>query len=283
MLGYEFDSNRFDHEFIKPSHREMDVTNISQIESILKKYQPDAVINAAAIINIDKCEEEKGFCFGVNRDGVKNILEAIKSTGLKNVKFIQVSSSEVFGRLKEGEYEIEGYSEEDEPRPVTNYQKSKYDAEKILEKFAENNPSLIGGSYIARAGWLYGKGRRSFVDFMYEDLQREEEVIIASDQWRSPTSAEFFASSVISLLDDSRENGIYHIVDEVKSGEATPKDVVEEIQRFLNESAKAKIKEVYRKDIFKTPRAPSNVLKNTKLQSQYWRESLRQYLNSIKI
>src|SRR3989344_2190631 len=101
-----------------PSHKELDITDPESVAKALKKYKPDAIINAAAEVNVDDCEENPEACFAINRDGVKNILDALRAVRKPTI-FAQVSSSEVFGRVHEGQYKIEGYREDDAPMPAS--------------------------------------------------------------------------------------------------------------------------------------------------------------------
>lgn len=265
------------------SHHDLDITDAKKIRPILEKTKPDIIINAAVIISIDRCESEPDLAYAVNRDGVKNILEALPGTGHAPV-FVQISSSEVFGRWDEGTYAVNGYREDDEPMPVSVYQKSKTEAEAIIQQFAATHPEIFKRWYIVRASWLFGKGRTTFVEQFTRALRVREEITVAEDQWRSPTWTRDFAEALDSLLARSSPNGIYHIANEVKPGEATVLDVIEEICSFLGiPSSDVRIKRVKLRDFFEIPRSPSNVLLNTKLPKlRPWREALREYLNATQ-
>ncbi len=134
--------------------------------------------------------------------------------------------------------------------------------------------------YILRAAWLYGRGRKTFVENFVESLQKPGEIVAIKDQWRSPTWTKHFVDELFLLLEKKYPNGAYHGAAEVKPGEATTPDVLDEISKFLGpEKVRATIKEVPREGFFKNPRSPSNVLLNTKLPKLlYWRDMLREYL-----
>lgn len=282
LLGKEFTIvKREGIEIVGLCHADLDVTDPRSIERAFQKHEPDIVVNSAVILNIDKCENDHALCFGVNRDGVKNLLEVL-SRCAKPVTFVQISSSEVFGRVNDGEFKVEGYTENEKPRPVSNYQKSKAEAEEVVRKICSENQRVFKRWFITRAGWLYGRGRPTFVEQFVVSLQKPEEMLVISDQWRSPTSTGDFVKGLLDLLSSQKESGIYHIVSPVKRGEATTLDVLEEIKWHLGVRAKASYKTVSRKDLFKVPRAPSNVILNIKLPPlPYWRESLRKYLQDF--
>src|SRR3989338_1306944 len=280
LLGREITARKQSgFEIIGLSHGELDVTNPKSIESALLWHKPDAIVNCAVVVNIDVCEKDGGLCFAVNRDGVANVLTAIKKIG-RPTTFVQVSSSEVFGRVKEGEYKIEGYKEDDKPMPVTNYKKSKAEAESIVVEFGGRNPDVLPNWFILRAAWLYGKARGTFVEGFLKDLRESKEFSVIGDQWRSPTWTKYFTDSLFELLTGKYPNGIYHGAAEVGRGEATTPQVIEEIAKFLGpEKVRATTKLIKRDDFFKIPRAPSNVILNTKLPKlPYWRDMFHEYL-----
>ena len=258
------------------------MTDLESMRAALERVRPDIVINCAVVVSVDRCEQDPTRCRAVNVGGVETLLVAIRESG-RAITFVQISSSEVFGRVNEGEYKIEGYVEDDEPRPVSLYQCTKHEAEKVLQNFARAHPKTLAHWHIARAGWLYGAGRATFVDQFFEKLQRDEPLEVIVNQWRSPTWTKDFVAGLLELLSSEYESGIYHIANEVERGEASTLDVVEEIALTLGLSrVRALLKLVSREDIFKIPRAPSNVLKNTKLpRLRGWREALRAYLGTI--
>ncbi|MEK7555178.1 MAG: NAD(P)-dependent oxidoreductase [Patescibacteria group bacterium] len=267
------------HNVASLTSSECDVTLPESITLALKLHKPNTIINCAVIIDVDKCETDSQTCYSVNRDGVKNLLDGCLLLGLKPI-FVQISSSETFGRVKKGEYNSNGYKEDDLQIPASVYQKSKKEAEDILLSFTKKHPDALRAFYIPRAGWLYGGGRETFVDRFISALRAGKPIMVIKEQWRSPTWTRDFAQGLSRLIADEYPSGIYHIVDEVKPGEATAMDVVEELKRYLGASVKdIPMTFTTHEEFFKAPRAPSNVLLNTKLPKlRYWRDSLREYL-----
>ena len=265
---------------LAPSHKELDITDKENVSKYIRKHSPECIINCAAQVNVDICEANQDACFALNRDGVKNILEAVKENKKPTI-FVQISSSEVFGRVHEGEYKIEGYKEDDFPMPFSAYQKSKTEAEEITTEFCAKFPRIFPKYYIVRVGWLFGKGRPTFVERFVKDLLSGGQVEAVVDQWRSPTATRDVATALLSMVVSQYESGIYHLAGEVKKGEVSTPQVVEEIRKILGEKAKkTTLKLVRRDDIFKVPRAPSNVLLNTKLPKlPYWKDAVREYLS----
>jgi len=66
-----------------------------------------------------------------NVGGTENILESMKTTGVKNIIFS--SSASIYG-----EQETQPINEKAKPGPISNYALTKFESEKIIKKFASN-------------------------------------------------------------------------------------------------------------------------------------------------
>ena len=55
-------------------YAEMNICDQQNVQQILEKYRPDAVINTAAMTNVDLCENNKDDCREVNVEAVKNLI-----------------------------------------------------------------------------------------------------------------------------------------------------------------------------------------------------------------
>ncbi len=79
---------------------ECDLCDLSNILSILMKYNPDEIYNFAAQSSVSESFEQPIGTISFNVLSVLNLLEAIKFTD-KKIKFYQSSSSEMFGQSLE--------------------------------------------------------------------------------------------------------------------------------------------------------------------------------------
>lgn len=106
------------YEFVKG-----DIADYPAVESVIKKYKPQYIINLAAETHVDRSIHFDARDFiRTNIEGVFNILEAVKNIGGVK-KFVQVSTDEVYGSL-DLKYEG-GFKERDELRPNSPYAASK--------------------------------------------------------------------------------------------------------------------------------------------------------------
>src|SRR6187431_709757 len=74
QLGREFaDITVPGVELLRCSRSELDITNLDNIHSVLAKYQPQAVINAAAYTAVDRAETEAEQAFAINANGAGHL------------------------------------------------------------------------------------------------------------------------------------------------------------------------------------------------------------------
>jgi dTDP-4-dehydrorhamnose reductase len=105
-----------------PNSSLCDITNIQNISSILKEYDPDIIIHTAAYVDTLGCEKNKDKAIDLNIIGVANLVKCIPS----KTKFVYISSEYVFSGNK-GLYSIE-----DRLDPINVYGKTKSAAEYIV-------------------------------------------------------------------------------------------------------------------------------------------------------
>jgi dTDP-glucose 4,6-dehydratase len=84
----------------------LDINQRAEIENILKDHDVHAVVNFAAETHVDNSIKNNNPFIHTNVNGTYNLLEAVKNVwGSRNdCKYIQVSTDEVYGHLKPGDY-----------------------------------------------------------------------------------------------------------------------------------------------------------------------------------
>lgn len=179
-------------------YQSLDITNQNQVNNIFNVFKPNAIINTAAMTNVDACESEKELCWDLNVNAVKNLIEASKK---HNTHLVHLSTDFVFDGEKGP------YKETDVPNPLSYYGKSKHAAEKLLQE------SNIKWS-IARTIIVYGvaekMSRSNIVLWAKEALEKGNPLTIVDDQFRSPTLAEDLAMGCW-LIAEKKSEGIYHL------------------------------------------------------------------------
>ena len=80
-------------ELIATDSQTLDITDAAAVLNMVKNFQPDAVVNAAAYTAVDKAESDHDKAFAVNADGSRNLAAAAQAVG---AKFVNVSTDYVF-------------------------------------------------------------------------------------------------------------------------------------------------------------------------------------------
>jgi dTDP-4-dehydrorhamnose reductase len=196
--GYETYTGYNDHEATNGTPVKLDICDKREVDKAFEKAKPDAVIHAAALTNVDKCEEDNELARKVNIGGTKNITEAAEQI---KAFLVYVSTDYVFSG-EEG-----SYKETDEPNPVNNYGLTKLEGEKIV---TSSNLEWC----IARSSVIYGStpaaGKDNFVLWALNKLKNEEPLRIVTDQRVSPTLNTSLAEMTLEIL-ERRLTGVYHL------------------------------------------------------------------------
>jgi GDPmannose 4,6-dehydratase len=78
-----------------------DLIDTSSLNRLLEKIAPDEIYNLAAQSHVKVSFEIPDYTAQVDALGTLRFLDAIRETGLRNVKFYQASTSELFGKAQE--------------------------------------------------------------------------------------------------------------------------------------------------------------------------------------
>lgn len=261
---------RHGHECVPLTLEDIDITDVSRAETVLRGARPDAVINCAALHDVAKCEENPRLADEVNRDAVgtlSRICDELKS------KFLTISSDYVFDGTK-----VSGYTEDDEAHPINHYGVSKLAGERLA---VANNPR----TFVLRVQSLYGiagpKGKGiNFVDLVLKLSKERDELKV--DQCRmAPTGTAPLAENIVTLL-GSDNYGLYHMSCQ---GATTWYEFACRIVQLIGSNVKVT---PVPNDFFpKSFRRPENTYLINKRLGEIgldimpsWDESLRQYLDT---
>ena len=175
----------------------MDFTDPFSIHDVFENIKPDVVVHAGAMSKPDECEMDQMKAYLVNVEGTVQLL--INSEELKSF-FIFLSTDFVF----DGERGM--YNEEDAPRPVNYYGRTKLEAEEAVKEYQY-------GWAIVRTVLVYGKnysGHNNILKIVKEKLEKGEEYNIVDDQVRTPTYVGDLAKGIVSII-DKKATGVFHL------------------------------------------------------------------------
>jgi GDPmannose 4,6-dehydratase len=115
----DFNTRRIDHIFDKLHLYHGDLTDATNVMSIIKNVQPDYILNFSAQSHVKVSCDLPSYTFQTNTIGLLNILEAVRILGLdKHTRIYQASTSEIFGNMTDGTKLL---SEKSPMHPVSPY------------------------------------------------------------------------------------------------------------------------------------------------------------------
>lgn len=171
-----------------------------QSEVLMQRTQPDVVIDANGITSMEDCEKMPEDAFAINVEGTKHLLNAAKKRG---AKFVFISTDAVFSGDSKKEY-----MEEDTPRPVSVYGKTKATAEELILR---EDPEAL----ILRVSTLYGfndpEEKMHFAKYVYMNLKNGKSIKIVDDWHTCPALIDDVAEVLENIL-AKKKHGIFHVV-----------------------------------------------------------------------
>ena len=132
-----------------PTRKEMDVADKDSANKAILGYKPDALIHAAAFVDIRGCEKDRERAWNTNAEGTQNIVNALKRLD-NDCYLIYMSTACVFA----GEHE-KYYTENDIPAPKNYYSFTKLCGELVVRQYA--NTCIIRANFVPKEQWKYPK------------------------------------------------------------------------------------------------------------------------------
>ena len=174
-----------------------DIEDENQIARVMCCERYDAVINAAAQIDINKCEQDPLESWKVNAKAVSVITNLCNEL---DVPFLHISTDHFYNYG-----DNYPHKEIDPIFCVNEYARHKFAA----ESFALNYP----GSLVLRTSILgkNTKSRRSLVDWAIDSLLKQKEVELFCDAWTSSLDVETFSKYAIELFLERNHRGLLNL------------------------------------------------------------------------
>lgn len=188
LLGREF-------QFIPLPQAQMDITNAEAVGTVLQNLDFDLFLHLAAYTNVPQAEKEKDLALKINRDGTKNVFEAVTA---KNKKFIYISTDFVFDGNNPP------YIEDSIPNPISAYAVSKYEGEKIVRDRA----MIVRISYPYRAAF---EKKRDFFRTFKTYLEQKKPLTMITDSLMTPTFIDDIAHGLGHLIKNFTPE-VFHLV-----------------------------------------------------------------------
>jgi dTDP-4-dehydrorhamnose reductase len=171
----------------------INLSNYDSIRDLIRKINPDVIVNAAAYTAVDNAEAEDEIAFSINANAPRVMAEeAARSKAV----LIHFSTDYVFDGKKGS-----AYIESDSPNPLNMYGKSKLEGEAFIQE-------TDGAHLIFRTSWIYSLRRECFVTKVLKLAGSQPVLKIVSDQISNPTWCRMLAEVTGQVLAAGKEIGI---------------------------------------------------------------------------
>ncbi len=256
---------------VAPPRSDLDLAAPDAVAAAVERLRPGAVVNAAAWTDVGRAErpEVRDEVFRVNRDGPEALAQACRRLASR---LLHVSTDYVFDGEKG-----RPYVEEDPPRPLQVYGRSKLAGE---EAVLAADPEVL----VVRTSTLYGPGREAkphYVDAILAQASTRRVIEVVEKPVASPTYSFDLAEAILGLL-GAGASGLIHAVN---SGGCSRLELARAAIEEAGLGGEVEVRtRAEREDGVGRP--PYSVLSTVRLERTLgrplrpWREALREYVRS---
>ena len=185
-------------------YAECDLADAPAIRALVRSFNPNVIVNAAAYTAVDKAESEPEPAHAINAVAPGILGEEAAKLGAWVVHY---STDYVFDGSKAGVY-----VEDDLTNPQSVYGQTKRDGEIALQASGARH-------VIFRTSWVIGAHGSNFAKTILRLGVERENLNVVADQYGAPTSAALLADVTAQLVrqrqregDDTFPFGLYHLV-----------------------------------------------------------------------
>lgn len=173
-----------------------DLTQPGVVRGVLREQMPEWVVHCAAATDVDACEEDPEWADRLNRFMAEQVAVAARETG---AKLIHISTDAVF------DGETGNYTEEDVPRPINVYGRTKLAGERAVQD-AYPEAMVIRTNIF---GWNV-QPKQSLAEWFLAHLEAGQECNGYRDVWVTPILVNDLAEILLEML-ASGAQGLYHV------------------------------------------------------------------------
>ncbi len=200
QLGYDVvnELEKRGIEAIGVDIQEMDITDASSVDRVIREAAPDAVIHCAAYTAVDAAEDNVELCRRVNAGGTANIARVCKDLG---IKMMYISTDYVFDGQGTRPWEPD-----DERNPLNVYGQTKYEGELAVTE-------ALDQYFIVRIAWVFGVNGKNFIKAVLNKAKTTDTLTVVNDQFGSPTYTYDLARLLVDMIQTDKY-GFYHATNE---------------------------------------------------------------------
>jgi dTDP-4-dehydrorhamnose reductase len=177
-------------------HTSLDLRDADATRRYLDEMRPDTIVHCAAMTDVEQCEAQPADAHAINVEATERLA---RWAGQNGAQFTHVSTDSVF------DGSAGGYREEDPPRPLNQYARTKLAGENEAARWCADSLIVRTNFY----GWNQ-TGKANLGKWMLGRLRRGEPLAAFSDVRFSPLFVNDLAKLILdlSLL---RAQGLFHV------------------------------------------------------------------------
>ena len=183
-------------KFVAAGRADVDITDITSVESCVKNTSPSVIINMAAWTDVDGAESHRDEAFLVNATGAENVA---KIAAVDAIPLVHISTDYVFDGTQTTPYKVN-----DATHPLSVYGTSKLQGELLVQAA---HPL---GSWIVRTAWLYSQYGKNFARTIAHKGHAGDNLSVVNDSFGQPTSALALARQIVALVLAHPPAGVFH-------------------------------------------------------------------------
>ena len=177
--------------------RPLDLPDPDAVRAAVREAAPDVVLNAAALTDVDGCEDRPDEARAVNALAPEALARGCRETG---ARFVHVSTDYVFDGSGPAD-------EATEPNPLDAYGRTKLEGERLV---LAADPSALVLRMSGVFGWNRTSAKTNSVTWILKMVEAGQEVRLFHDQRITPTYAKTGAQAAFDLA-DLKARGIFHV------------------------------------------------------------------------
>ena len=258
-------SHEGNFEVFPISHQDADCTDPKTVRRTLTQVRPDIVVNCAAFVRVDECEERVGDAFAVNAVGAYNVAKACAEI---EALCVYVSTDYVFDGAKNN-----AYAESDTPNPINVYGASKLAGEYLTRQAARRWLMVRTASLFGKTG-ARGKGG-NFVETIIRKAKAGEPIRVINNITMSPTYSRDAAGGLAALL-RNRATGLFHLVNQGACTWYEFAKTISDVVELGNPVHPVSSNEFPAQAL--RPQNSALITEQTSVQLRPWKEALKAYL-----
>lgn len=178
-------------------YMDMNILDPANVNMVIEKFKPDAIIHTAAMTNVDTCEDQKELAHQLNVDAVQTLIQVCEKY---DIQLVHLSTDFIF------DGEGGPYLEDAAPNPLSYYGETKLLAEELIKK---SSCKWVILRTIIVYGIVSDMSRSNIVLWAKNALEKGNPLNIVNDQWRMPTLAEDLADICLLAVEHDAQ-GVYN-------------------------------------------------------------------------